>query len=153
MSWDLSRFSGVYEHSPWVAERLMSMHEELDDIARIEAAMVKIVDDATFEEKMTLIRNHPDLAVSQGVAGQLTSESREEQQSAGLDSCSSGEVRRFDSLNKNYRERFGFPFVIAVWGKSRYEILDAFEKRLREFSLARRVGTRGDELAFSTKAG
>jgi len=117
------------------------MHGDLDDIVRIEVAMAKIVDDASHEEKMALIRNHPDLAVSQGVAGQLTSESREEQHSAGLDSCSSGEVQRFDSLNKKYRERFGFPFVIAVWGKSRYEILDAFETRLEndfdsEFGIA-----------------
>jgi len=126
----MSRFSGVYEHSPWVAERLMATHGELDDIAEIEAAMAKIVDDASFEEKMELIRKHPDLAVSQDRAGQMTMESREEQHSAGLDSCSSGEVQLFDTLNKKYRERFGFPFVIAVRGRSRYQILDAFETRL-----------------------
>ena len=130
MSRLLSRFSGVYEHSPWVAERLLALHGELDDITRIEAAMVKIVDAASFEEKIALIRSHPDLAVSQDDAGQLTSESREEQHSAGLDSCSSGEVERFDLLNRKYREKFGIPFVIAVWGKSRYEILDAFGTRL-----------------------
>lgn len=130
MSGFIAKFSGVYEHSPWVAERVLDAHGELDDIDQIETVMVKIVDNASVAEKLELILGHPELAVSQSYAGQLTSESRQEQQSAGLDNCSSVEVERFNDLNKKYTGRFGFPFVMAVWGKSRSEILAAFETRL-----------------------
>ena len=77
-----------------------------------------------------MIRAHPDLAGRASIAGELTAESTEEQASAGLDRCSPEEYARFQSLNTAYKEKFGFPFVMAVRNRSRADILEAFERRL-----------------------
>lgn len=131
MSRFISRYGGIYEHSPWVAERVVAMHGKLDDIGQIRDLMAKVVDDASTEEKVKLIQNHPELVIRQQDQERLTPESRQEQKNAGLDSFAPEDVARFAILNKNYREKFGFPFVIAVWGKTQFEILAAFESRIR----------------------
>jgi OHCU decarboxylase len=77
-----------------------------------------------------LIRAHPDLAGKAQIAGELTADSTSEQASAGLDQCSIEEYERFQSLNEAYRDKFGFPFVMAVRNSSLAEILDAFGGRL-----------------------
>ena len=131
MSRFVYKYGGIYEHSPWVAERVVAMHGKLDDIDQIRDLMAKVVDDASTEEKVRLIQNHPELVIKQQEQERLTPESRQEQKNAGLDSFSAKEVARFDILNKKYREKFGFPFVIAVWGKTQFEILTAFENRIK----------------------
>ncbi len=126
----VARYAAVYEHSPWVAERVAPLAADIDDVERLAALMADCVDNASREQQLELIRAHPDLAVKAGSAGELTEDSSEEQASAGLDRCSPSEFERFQALNAAYRDKFGFPFVMAVRGSSRAEILDAFAARL-----------------------
>ncbi len=126
----VDRFGGIYEHSPWVAERAVAVLSDdagMDEIARV---MADCVDNASKEQQLELIRAHPDLAGRAQVAGELTAESTVEQSSAGLDQCTPDEYANFQRLNDAYHEKFGFPFVMAVRDSSRAEILAAFEKRL-----------------------
>ena len=127
----VARFSGIYEHSSWVAERA-APHLEADcapgDIARI---MADCVDNASSDTQLALIRAHPDLAGKAQLAGDLTADSETEQTSAGLDQCTPGEYEKFQILNGQYKDKFGFPFVMAVRNSSRTQILSAFEQRLQ----------------------
>ena len=127
----IARFAGIYEHSPWVAERVAPIAEQLDDTQQLATLMVDCVDNADTELQLRLIRAHPDLAGKAQEAGDLTADSTAEQASAGLDQCSKVEYERFQALNEAYKEKFGFPFVMAVRGSSRAEILDAFSRRLQ----------------------
>jgi OHCU decarboxylase len=85
---------------------------------------------APAERKLTLIRAHPDLAGKAAIAGDLTAESSEEQASAGIDQCTPEEYAEFQALNSRYKEKFGFPFVMAVRNSNRSDILRAFATRL-----------------------
>ena len=126
----ITEYGGVYEHSPWVAEQAYPQAKDTRDPARLAAIMSGIVDAADEEAKLTLIRAHPDLAGRAAIAGGLTAASTAEQASAGLDQCTEEEYTRFHSLNERYKQKFGFPFVMAVRGKHRRDILAAFEQRL-----------------------
>ena len=125
----VSRYGGVYEHSPWVAERAFDRHGAITD--SLAPALAAIVDAATDEEKLTLIRAHPDLAGRAAVAGELTRDSTAEQRSAGIERLSKADYARLQALNARYKDRFGFPFVMAVRGSSVQAILRAFDARLR----------------------
>jgi len=127
----IARYAGIYEHSPWVAECVAPIAEELTDVDRLAELMADCVDNADPDRQMALIRAHPDLADKAQVAGELTAESTEEQASAGLDQCTKVDYERFQALNEAYKEKFGFPFIMAVRGSSCVEILDAFSARLR----------------------
>lgn len=127
----IARYGGIYEHSPWVAERVAPLAAGLEDTGRLAELMADCVDNAATEKQLTLIRAHPDLAGRAQVAGELTVDSTAEQASAGLDQCSRVEYEKFQALNDAYRQKFGFPFVMAVRGSSRAEILDAFSARLQ----------------------
>ena len=124
----VERYGGIYEHSPWVAEQVAALVDEAVDKDMLALLMADCVDNASRDMQLALIRAHPDLAPA--VATELTRESTAEQASAGLDRCSQEEYERFNALNADYREKFGFPFVMAVREKTRAEILDAFEARL-----------------------
>ena len=115
----------IYEHSPWVAARAAAGRPfaTVDDLAR---ALARIVAEASAEEQRALIDAHPDLGSRIGLA----EASRKEQASLGLDRLSPSQFARFDELNRTYRIRFGFPFIIAVGRHTRASILDAFERRL-----------------------
>lgn len=126
----IARYADIYEHSPWVAERVAPLVTEGDDTEQLAMLMADCVDNASTEQQLELIRAHPDLAGRAQVAGELTAESTVEQASAGLDQCSPEEFERFQRLNEAYRDKFGFPFVMAVRGSSRSQILDAFAARL-----------------------
>lgn len=122
----------VYEHSPWIAETLWDAglkpaHDEVEALHRDLAA---IVDAAPHEKQRALLNAHPDLAGRLAVRGELTAESTSEQAGAGLDKCSPEEFRRFTELNDAYKKKFGFPFILAVKGKNRAEILQNFERRI-----------------------
>ena len=128
----VATFGRVYEQSLWIAEALFTAgitpgHDSLDGLA---SALRTIVEDGGTSRQMALLRAHPDLAGKLAIAGGLTDESRGEQASAGLDQCSPTEFQRFQELNAAYTQRFGFPFILAVKGKSRGEILAAFETRI-----------------------
>ena len=125
----VDRYGGVYEHSPWVAEQAWD-RGDVSDPASLKEALADCVDRAGDDAKLALIRAHPDLAGRAAVRGELTAESTDEQQSAGIDQCTAEEFARFEALNAAYKARFGFPFVMAVRGRHRAEILAAFETRL-----------------------
>jgi 2-oxo-4-hydroxy-4-carboxy-5-ureidoimidazoline decarboxylase len=128
----VTRFGGVYEHSPWIAEAVCDagLAERHDTVAGLADAMAAVLAGAGREAKLALIRAHPDLAGRAAIAGELTQSSRAEQASAGLDQCTPAEYRRFQALNAEYKSRFGFPFVLAVAGLSRRDILAAFAARI-----------------------
>ncbi|MBT8090668.1 MAG: 2-oxo-4-hydroxy-4-carboxy-5-ureidoimidazoline decarboxylase [Gammaproteobacteria bacterium] len=127
----IARYGGIYEHSPWVAERVAALAADDHDPERLAVLMADCVDNASTEQQLALIRAHPDLAGRAQLASELTAESTSEQASAGLDRCSPEEFERFQTLNTAYREKFGFPFVMAVRGSDRAAILDAFAARLQ----------------------
>ena len=119
----------VFEHSPWIAEQAFGARPfaAADDVFRaMEAAIAAAGEDA----KLALIRAHPDLAGKAARAGALTEHSAREQHGAGLDRLSEEEFARFHRLNAAYRDRFGFPFIVAVRLHTKDSILDAFERRL-----------------------
>lgn len=124
----VARFGPVYEDSLWVAEAVWpaAARGEVDDPEALARAMREAVDGASRERRLELIRAHPQLAV----AGSMGEASVREQRGAGLDQCSPDELEAFRSLNAAYYARFGHPFVIAVKGLSRADILAAFADRL-----------------------
>jgi len=124
------KFAGIYEHSSWVAEEAAAIVATADSLVRVAEVMADCVDNASTERQLALIRAHPDLAGKAQIAGELTAESTTEQARAGLDQCSAEEYERFQSLNSDYHEKFGFPFVMAVRDSSRADILAAFDSRL-----------------------
>jgi OHCU decarboxylase len=126
------RFGGVFEHSPWVAEAAwrVGLWPEADSAESLHAHLCAVLRTASPARKLELLRAHPELAGRLAVAGQLTDASSSEQASAGLNRCTPDEYARFQSLNADYQARFGFPFIMAVKGRSRQEILAAFERRL-----------------------
>ncbi len=130
MSDFVERYGGVYEHSPWVAERAEATLADDAGIDAIALAMARSVDEASAERRLELIRAHPDLAGRAQLAGELTADSASEQASAGLDRCSPAEFETLQELNAAYRQKFGFPFVMAVRGSSVGTILRAFAERL-----------------------
>ena len=128
----VARYGGVYEHSPWVPAEAFDAGLPGKDPAPSSLAprFAEIVAAAGRARQIALIRAHPDLAGRLAVAGELTDSSRSEQAGAGLDRCTSEEFARFQALNEAYKSRFGFPFILAVAGRSRAEILAAFEARM-----------------------
>ena len=122
-------FGGVFEHAPWVAEEACGAGP-FRDLAALHAAMVEAMRRAPRARQIALIRAHPDLAGRAAIAGELTAASSAEQASAGLDQCTPAEFERFRELNDKYKEKFGFPFILAVKGRTRAEILAVFEQRL-----------------------
>jgi 2-oxo-4-hydroxy-4-carboxy-5-ureidoimidazoline decarboxylase len=121
----VARFGDVAEHSPWVAERAAS-RRPFASVDAMVAAFRAAIREAPEAEQLRLIRAHPDLA---GRA-RMAEESRKEQAGAGLDQLSTEEFARFTDLNSRYRERFGIPFILAVKGATRHQILDSFATRL-----------------------
>jgi len=124
----IARFGPVYEASPWVAEAVWpaAARGELDAPQAMARTMREAVDDAPRERRLELIRAHPQLAV----AGAMAEASVREQKGAGLDQCSPDELESFRRLNAAYLDRFGHPFIVAVAGLSRGDILAAFSARL-----------------------
>lgn len=126
----VAQLGEIFEHSPWVAQRAWKSRP-FDSVDALHAAMVMAVDAASEEEQRALICAHPELAGKEAEAGTLTHASTGEQKGAGLDQCSAEELARLHRLNAAYHERFAFPFVIAVKGRNRHQIMDAVEARLR----------------------
>ncbi len=128
----VNRFGGVFEHSSFIAERAYDageLHEPLT-AESLHEALCKQFRAASHEERLGVLRAHPDLAGKLAIAGKLTQESRSEQAGAGLDRLSPQEHARFTDLNATYVEKNGFPFIIAVKGLTKDDILRAFETRI-----------------------
>ena len=128
----LAAYGPVYEHSPWIAEAVFGtgLTEAQDTAEGLQAAMAEAVEAAPRDRQLALLRAHPDLAGRLALRGELTPQSASEQAGAGLGDCSPAEFERFSALNEAYKAKFGFPFVMAVKGRSRAEILAAFERRI-----------------------
>ncbi len=119
----------IYEHSPWVAQRAAAKRP-FKNLQQLQEAMADEVRSASEEERLRLIRAHPELAGKAAVRGELTEESTREQKGAELDQCSPEEFAQLQELNRRYNEKFGFPFVIAVKGHNRQSIIKHFSERL-----------------------
>jgi OHCU decarboxylase len=127
----LELFGDVFERSPWIAEGAHAggLTGANDTAEGLHGAFAQVLRAADSERKLSLIRAHPDLAGRLAVAD-MTADSQGEQSSTGLDRLTPDERDRFLALNARYKDKFGFPFVMAVKGRSKDEILAAFEERL-----------------------
>jgi len=135
------RYGALFEHSPWVVERAAAAWP-FDDL---HAGLIQVVAEATDEERLALIRAHPELAGKAAIDNTLTDASADEQASAGLDRLTPQEFARFHELNQAYRARFGFPFVICVRKTDKAGILAAMERRLAN-DRHTEIGTAIDEI-------
>ena len=134
----VAALGAVFEHSPWIAEAARAARPFASRQA-LHEAMLAVIDRAGEAAQLALIRAHPDLAGKAARAGALGAHSSREQAGAGLDRLSDPEFERFHRLNRAYRERFGFPFVIAVRDHTKKSILDAFQARLANDPAAERA--------------
>ena len=135
--------TALFEHSPWVEERADRRPSSGDR----HADLMAVVHEATAEEKLALIRAHPELAGKAAVDGRLTEASAAEQASAGLDRLTQAEFDRFHALNTAYRDKFGFPFIICVRLTDKAGILAAMERRLandRDSEIETAIGQIGE---------
>jgi 2-oxo-4-hydroxy-4-carboxy-5-ureidoimidazoline decarboxylase len=145
---------GIYEHSPWVADRAYERGPFLSFDALAEA-LQDVVLYAPRDEQLALIRAHPELAGKAAIAGQMTAHSQSEQAGAGLNACSPAEFAKLQQLNAAYGAKFGFPFVLAVKGHTRASIIAAFEQRLgndRDSEIAEAVRQIGRIARFRLEA-
>ncbi len=120
---------GVFESSPWIAERGWAARP-FASVAAMHGAMCDAVREASRARQLALLSAHPDLAGKAARAGAITASSMAEQASAGLDRLTDDEYERFARLNRAYAAKFGFPFIIAVRLHDKAGILAAFERRL-----------------------
>jgi 2-oxo-4-hydroxy-4-carboxy-5-ureidoimidazoline decarboxylase len=123
------QLGAIFEHSPWVAERTWPARP-FRDIEALHAEMCAQVAASDEEARLALLRAHPRLADKAALREGLTADSQDEQRSAGLDQCSPEELVRLQQLNADYDGRFGFPFIIAVRGLGRQDIIEAMATRL-----------------------
>ncbi len=119
----------IFENSPWIAQEAWNARP-FASITKLHAAMVAVVQNASIDQQVTLLRAHPDLAGKEAQAGNLTDSSTVEQASAGLNGLSKEELARLTKLNADYRAKFGFPFIIAVRNHTKEGIFFEFERRL-----------------------
>jgi 2-oxo-4-hydroxy-4-carboxy-5-ureidoimidazoline decarboxylase len=125
----VAALSNIFEYSPWIAEQAAAARP-YSGVKALLAAMKDAIDRATAEQRMTLIKAHPDLAnKTQRVAG-LTAESTSEQNSLGLDRLSDAEFEAFERANNAYRAKFGFPYIVCVRRHTKDSVLRDFERRL-----------------------
>lgn len=118
----------IYEHSPWVASRSWAQRP-FASLANLRAAMVQVLEQASEAERLALIRAHPELSGKAAVRADLSDDSRKEQAGAGLDQCTPEEFAQLQQGNRAYTEKFGFPFIIAVKGLGREQIIEALRSR------------------------
>jgi len=128
----LERFGHVFEHSPQIAESvhragLSARHDEAQGLAQAMSAAMRAM---PREEKLALIKAHPDLAGRLALAGEVTSDSAKEQASAGLDRLTPHELAALSRMNEHYKAHFGFPFILAVKGRTKEEVIGAMRSRL-----------------------
>ncbi|RJG09785.1 2-oxo-4-hydroxy-4-carboxy-5-ureidoimidazoline decarboxylase [Pseudomonas cavernicola] len=128
----VAAFADIYEHSPWVAEKAfdLGLDTSVDAIDGLHQRMADILLSADKAAQLALINAHPDLAGKAAVRGELTQASTSEQSGAGIHECTAEEFQRFTELNDAYKAKFAFPFIMAVKGSNRHQILAAFEERI-----------------------
>jgi len=123
-------FANIFENSQFIAVALYKKKgDKFNDFDDLTNKIMDIFDNTTKEQKFKILNSHPDLANKTKVSS-LTDDSQKEQQNAGLDSCTKEEFNEFKKLNDLYKKKFGFPFILAVKGKDKIEILNNFRTRV-----------------------
>jgi 2-oxo-4-hydroxy-4-carboxy-5-ureidoimidazoline decarboxylase len=125
----VAALGGVFEHSPWIAERAWP-GRPFSSIDVLHAAMMGIVRESGEARQLALLRAHPELAGKAMLRRELTADSSREQSGAGLTDCSPAEFAQLQDLNVRYNAKFGFPFILAVKGHDRAGILREFARRV-----------------------
>jgi len=120
-------FANIFENTRWIAEELYNQ-KPFNDFEELSSKILNIFETTTKEKKLKILKDHPDLA-NKAKISLLTPDSLKEQTNAGLDQCTEEEFNEFKKLNDNYK-KFGFPFILAVKGKTKIEILNNFRKRI-----------------------
>ena len=121
-------FANNFEKTKWIAKKLY-IQKPFNNFEELCIKMLEIFKIANKEVQLEILRAHPDLADKLTI-GKLTKNSYMEQSDAGLDQCSEEEFKNFKELNKKYKQKFGFPLIIAIEGKNKIEILNEFKKRI-----------------------
>lgn len=129
----VAMFGSIFEHSPWIAERAydLELGPSHDTAAGMHNALCRVFRSASNDERLGVLRAHPDLAGKLAAAKRLTAQSTSEQTGAGLDALTDAERATFAELNAAYMEKHGFPFIIAVRDHSKATILEAFKRRIK----------------------
>ena len=122
-------FGDIAEHAPWVAAEAVE-DRPFDDRDEMIEAFGEVIRDASREDQRALLIAHPDLAGRAAIAGDVTADSAREQAGAGLDRLTPEEYARFAVLNERYRAQFGIPFIFAVRGATKHQILASYEQRI-----------------------
>ncbi len=128
----LDQFSGVFEHSAWVAEGAFELElgPAHDSAAGLHNAMCRVFRSGGYDAQLGVLKAHPDLAGKLAQAKRLTDDSTSEQSSAGLDALTDAERAQFETMNRAYTNKHGFPFIIAVRDHDKAGILRAFQRRI-----------------------
>ena len=121
----ISIFGNVFEKTDWIAEKTYAL-KPFNNFQELFSKMMEIFENSKKENHLEILNAHPDLVVEK----QLTDDSRKEQNNASLNQCSDQEFKEFKKLNEEYKKKFGFPFIIAVKGKNKEEILNSFRQRI-----------------------
>ena len=121
----LSTFGNVFERTEWIAEKCYDS-KPYNNVQELVNKMMEVFENSIKEKHLEILNSHPDLAVKK----KLTKESENEQANANLNQCTNEEFEEFNKLNEKYKKKFGFPFIIAVKGKNKIEILNNFKKRI-----------------------
>ena len=121
-------FANIFENSRWIAEELYNQ-KPFVNFEALSSKILNIFETTTREKQLKILNAHPDLANKTKIS-LLTPDSLKEQTNAGLDQCTEEEFIEFKHLNEQYKKKFGFPFILAVKGKNKNEILDNFKKRI-----------------------
>jgi len=121
----ISIFGNIFEKTEWIAERCYES-KPYNNPDELVSKMMKIFENSEKEKHLEILNSHPDLAVEK----RLTENSKNEQKNASLNQCSDKEFLEFKNLNEEYKKKFGFPFIIAVKGKNKEEILNSFRQRI-----------------------
>jgi 2-oxo-4-hydroxy-4-carboxy-5-ureidoimidazoline decarboxylase len=125
----VAALGGIFEHSPWVAERAYA-RRPFASVEALHAAMLDVVQRAGRDAQLALIRAHPELAGRAMIASTLTADSTSEQSGAGLDRCTPADYAALVALNSRYNAKFGFPFILAVKGLDRAGVIAEFARRV-----------------------
>ncbi len=125
----LATFGGIYEHSTWIAEMLFDRDEQLkaEKPSDLAGPMANIVETAPQELQLALLRAYPDFLTATGT---ITIDSASERTATDLDHCTNETLKAFTDLNAQYRDKFNFPFILAVRERNWSEILENFNKRI-----------------------
>jgi len=129
-------YGDIFEHSAYLADAVHAsgVTTKEDSAQGLHSAFLRALNATSREQKLQLIKAHPDLAGKLALAQKITVDSAKEQGSAGLDRLSAEELAEFTRLNTAYRTKFDFPFIFAVKGKSKADIIEAFTQRIRNDS-------------------